>query len=71
MSLPVNEEVWAALDRVVAAHEALKSLEFRRKELAGMRAAAIADARSHNASLDMIAERLGLSRERVRQIAFR
>jgi DNA-directed RNA polymerase sigma subunit (sigma70/sigma32) len=66
---PVEPEGWEALDRIVAAHEAMQAAIDERAAQARLRATAIADARKHGVSLDAIAERLGVSRERVRQIA--
>jgi DNA-directed RNA polymerase sigma subunit (sigma70/sigma32) len=65
----VDPEGWAALDRVVAAHEAMRAATEERARQAQLRQEAIAEARAHGVSLDAIAERLGVSRERVRQIA--
>jgi DNA-directed RNA polymerase specialized sigma24 family protein len=66
---PVDPEGWAALDRIVASTEAMREAEAVRKAESAKRAEAIADARSHGLSLDAIAERIGVSRERVRQMA--
>jgi DNA-binding NarL/FixJ family response regulator len=70
-SRPVASKAWKALDRVVAANEAMREAEAKRARQAKKRARAIADARSYGLSLDAIAERLGVSRERVRQMAVR
>lgn len=65
----VDPEGWEALDRVAAAHQAMLDVAEVRAAQAELRRKAIADARKHGVSLDAIAERLGVSRERVRQIA--
>jgi DNA-binding transcriptional regulator YiaG len=70
-SRPVAAKAWKALDRVVAANEAMREAEAKRARQAKKRAKAIADARKYGLSLDAIAERLGVSRERVRQMAVR
>jgi DNA-directed RNA polymerase sigma subunit (sigma70/sigma32) len=66
---PIDPKAYEALDRIVAATEAMRTAEATRKEEAEKRARAIVDARRHGLSLDAIAERLGVSRERVRQMA--
>jgi DNA-binding transcriptional regulator YiaG len=66
---PVAAKAWKALDRVVAANEAMREAEAKRARQARKRANAIEDARRHGLSLDAIAQRLGVSRERVRQMA--
>ncbi len=68
---PVDPKAWAALDRIVAANEAMRDAEAVRKAEAAKRAEAIAEARRYGLSLDAIAERLGVSRERVRQMSLR
>jgi len=66
---PVDPKAYEALDRVVAATEAMREAESVRKTAAADRAQAIAEARSYGLSLEAIAKRLGVSRERVRQMA--
>ncbi len=68
---PVGAKAWKALERVVAANEAMREAELKRAKQARKRARAIEDARKYGLSLDAIAERLGVSRERVRQMAAR
>lgn len=68
---PVANKAWKALDRVVEANEAMREAEARRARQARKRAKAIEEARSYGLSLDAIAQRLGVSRERVRQMAAR
>jgi DNA-binding transcriptional regulator YiaG len=70
-SRPVDSKAWKALDRVVAANEAMREAEAKRAKQARKRAKAIEDARRYGLSLDAIAERLGVSRERVRQMVAR
>ncbi len=66
---PIDPRAYEALDRVVAATEAMRSAEATRKSEAQKRARAITEARQYGLSLDSIADRLGVSRERVRQMA--
>ena len=66
---PVDPKAWEALDRVVAATEAMRDAEAMRGQASERRARAIMEARSLGLSLDVIAQRLGVSRERVRQMA--
>lgn len=68
---PVGTKAWKALERVVAANEAMREAELKRSKQARKRAKAIEEARKYGLSLDAIAERLGVSRERVRQMAVR
>ena len=68
---PVNAKAWKALDRVVAANTAMRDAEAKRSRQARKRARAIDEARSYGLSLDAIAGRLGVSRERVRQMVAR
>ncbi len=68
---PVTAKAWKALDRVVAANTAMREAEAKRARQAKKRARAIEEARSHGLSLDVIAEHLGVSRERVRQMVAR
>jgi DNA-directed RNA polymerase sigma subunit (sigma70/sigma32) len=49
----------------------MRDAEAKRAKQARKRAKAIEEARSHGLSLDAIAERLGVSRERVRQMVAR
>jgi hypothetical protein len=70
-SRPVSSKAWKALDRVVAAHEAMREAEVKRAKQARKRAKSIEEARQFGLTLDAIAERLGVSRERVRQMAVR
>jgi DNA-binding transcriptional regulator YiaG len=70
-SRPVAAKAWKALDRVVAANDAMREAEAKRARQARKRAKAIDEARSYGLSLDAIAERLGVSRERVRQMVAR
>jgi Sigma-70, region 4 len=65
---PVDPKAYQALDRVVAAHEAMRAAEADRSNQASIRSAAITEARENGLSLDAIAERLGVSRERVGQM---
>lgn len=68
---PVSAKAWKALDRVVAANAAMREAEAKRARQARKRARAIEEARSCGLSLDAIAEHLGVSRERVRQMVVR
>ena len=68
---PVSAKAWKALDRVVAANTAMRDAEAKRARQARKRARAIEEARGYGLSLDAIAERLGVSRERVRQMVAR
>lgn len=68
---PVGAKGWKALERAVAANEAMREAEARRARQAKKRAKAIEEARRYGLSLDAIGERLGVSRERVRQMAAR
>jgi Homeodomain-like domain-containing protein len=68
---PVDPRAYKALDRVVAATEAMRKAEAERGKQARLRASAIKSARVWGMSYDAIAERLGVSRERVRQMAQR
>lgn len=68
---PVTSKAWKALDRVVAANEAMREAEAKRSRQAKKRSKAIEEARECGLSLDAIADRLGVSRERVRQMAVR
>ena len=68
---PVNAKAWKALDRVVAANTAMREAEAKRARQARKRAKAIEEARGYGLSLDAIAARLGVSRERVRQMVVR
>lgn len=68
---PVTAKAWKALDRVVAANAAMREAEAKRARQARKRARAIEEARSYGLSLDAIAEHLGVSRERVRQMVVR
>ncbi len=71
VSRPVSAKAWKALDRVVAANRAMREAEAKRAKQARKRAKAIQEARGYGLSLDAIAERLGVSRERVRQMVAR
>jgi sigma-70-like protein len=66
---PVDPRAHAALKRVVAANEAMRAAEATRKDEAEKRARAITEARGYGLSLDAIGAELGVSRERVRQMA--
>ncbi len=68
---PVSAKAWKALDRVVEANTAMREAEAKRARQARKRAKAIEEARSYGLSLDAIAERMGVSRERVRQMVAR
>ena len=68
---PVAAKAWKALDRAVAANTAMREAEAKRARQARKRAKAIEDARGYGLSLDAIAEHLGVSRERVRQMVAR
>jgi DNA-binding transcriptional regulator YiaG len=70
-SRPVSSKAWKALDRVVTANEAMREAEAKRAKQARKRAKSIEEARRFGLTLDAIAERLGVSRERVRQMAVR
>jgi len=70
-SRPVTAKAWKALDRVIAANAAMREAEAKRAKQARKRAKAIEEARGYGLSLDAIAERLGVSRERVRQMVVR
>ena len=66
----VDKRALKALDRVVDATEAMRQAEDERSKQARLRATSINSASAWGMSLDTIAERLGVSRERVRQMAF-
>lgn len=66
---PVDPKAYEALERIVAATEAMRAAEATRKSESEKRAQAITEARGYGLSLDAIADRLGVSRERVRQMA--
>ena len=66
---PIDSRAYEALERVIAANEAMRSAEAARKAEAEKRARAITEARNYGLSLEAIGERLGVSRERVRQMA--
>jgi len=68
---PVSAKAWKALDRVVAANDAMREAEAKRAKQAKKRAKSIEEARRLGLTLDAIAQRLGVSRERVRQMAAR
>lgn len=68
---PVDPKAYKALARVIAHNEAMRKAEADRKHHANLRATSINSARAWGMSLDTIAERLGVSRERVRQMAAR
>jgi len=68
---PVNAKAWKALERVVDANDAMREAEAKRSRQARKRAKAIEEARAYGLSLDAIGERLGVSRERVRQMVAR
>lgn len=68
---PVTAKAWKALDRVVAANAAMRDAEAKRARQARKRARAIEEARSYGLSLEVIAQHLGVSRERVRQMVVR
>ena len=59
---PVDPRAHKALDRVVAATEAMRKAEAERSKQARLRASAIKSARAWGMSYDAIAERLGVSR---------
>ena len=65
---PVDPKAWEALGRIVAATEAMRAAESTRRQSSEERARAIREARDLGLSLDVIAQRLGVSRERVRQM---
>ena len=65
---PVDPKAWEALELVVTANEAMRNAEAARRRFAAGRAQGIRDARKYGLSLDVIAQRLGVSRERVRQM---
>lgn len=68
---PVDPKAYKWLDRVVAANEAMRRAEAERSKQARLRASAIKSAHGWGMSYDAIAERLGVSRERVRQMVLR
>jgi DNA-binding transcriptional regulator YiaG len=68
---PVDPKAYKALDRIVAATEAMRAAEAERSKQARLRATSIKSARAWGMSYDTIAERLGVSRERVRQMVAR
>lgn len=68
---PVDPKAHKALDDVVALSEAMRAAEVQRAQAAAKRADAIARARRYGLSLDAIAERLGVSRQRVREMQTR
>jgi DNA-directed RNA polymerase sigma subunit (sigma70/sigma32) len=70
-SRPIAPKAWKALDRVVAANDAMREAEAKRARQAKKRSKAIEEARRYGLSLDAIAGRLGVSRERVRQMVAR
>jgi DNA-directed RNA polymerase sigma subunit (sigma70/sigma32) len=67
----VDQRAHKWLDRVVAANDAMRSAEEERSKQARLRATAIKSAHGWGMSYDAIAERLGVSRERVRQMVLR
>jgi DNA-directed RNA polymerase sigma subunit (sigma70/sigma32) len=68
-SRPIDPRAYPALERAVKATAELRSGEARHAQLIQDRAEAIGEARGHGLTLDAIATRLGVSRERVRQMA--
>jgi DNA-directed RNA polymerase sigma subunit (sigma70/sigma32) len=66
---PIEPGGQEAVERAVAAHQAMQRLTDEKAVQAQLRVEAIHEARARGVSLDAIAERLGVSRERVRQIA--
>jgi DNA-directed RNA polymerase sigma subunit (sigma70/sigma32) len=68
-SRPLGPKARKALERIIAANAAMRDAETVRKTESQKRARAIAKARTHGMSLDAIAQQLGVSRERVRQMA--
>ena len=68
---PVDQRAFKALERVVAANDAMRAAEAERSKQARLRATSIKSARAWGMSYDTIAERLGVSRERVRQMVLR
>jgi Sigma-70, region 4 len=68
---PVGRQAYKALERVIMHTEAMRRAEADRKHHANLRATSINSARAHGMSLETIAEALGVSRERVRQMAAR
>jgi DNA-directed RNA polymerase sigma subunit (sigma70/sigma32) len=68
---PVDPKAHKALDEIVALSDAMRAAEAERTKAAVKRAAAIARAREYGMSLDAIAARLGVSRQRVREMQTR
>ena len=64
----IDPRAHEALERV-AANDAMRAAEVTRKAEAEKRARAITEARNYGLTLNAIAGRLGVSRERVRQMA--
>ncbi len=68
---PVDPRAYKLLDNIVATTEAMRTAEAERSRHAKARAKAIKEARALGLTYDAIAERLGVSRERVRQMVLR
>lgn len=64
---PVDPKAWEALDRAVAAAEAMRAAEAVRSQEAIKRAEAIVEARELGLNLETIGEHLGVGKARVRQ----
>jgi DNA-directed RNA polymerase sigma subunit (sigma70/sigma32) len=65
---PVDKRAEAVLDELEAIARAMEAAERVRAAEAAKRAKLITRARKYGVSLDVIAARLGVTRERVRQI---
>jgi DNA-binding NarL/FixJ family response regulator len=65
----VDPKAYRQLDRIVKETAAMRDHEAGRAEAAHRRAEAIAKARALGLSYEAIAERLGVTKERVRQMA--
>ncbi len=65
----VTAKAWAALELVVTATDEMRTAEVARSRARRQRAKAIGTARAGGLTLDIIGQRLGVSRERVRQMS--
>lgn len=68
-AVKVTAKASAALELVVTTTEEMRTAEVARSRAQGQRAKAIATARAGGLTLDAIGQRLGVSRERVRQMS--
>ena len=63
-----DPKAYEVLDEVVVWSEAMRAAETERARAAAKRAEAIARARSYGMPLEVIAKRLGVTRQRVREM---